>query len=92
MGCLFSAAAVVFTLACLPALHASYCPITVSYEVSLGQAPIAAASHSTTGVPNDFSDIPIFFAKVGIFSNNVRSVYNCFPTTPALSRSCVLRL
>lgn len=56
------------------AVSASYCPITVSYEVSLGQAPLAAASRdgSDAGGPNDFSDIPIFFAKVGVFSNNVR--------------------
>lgn len=53
-------------------VSASFCPITVSYEVSLGQAPLAAASHSSgAGGPSDFSDIPIFFAKVGVFSNNV---------------------
>ncbi|KAK9918851.1 hypothetical protein WJX75_007510 [Coccomyxa subellipsoidea] len=35
------------------------------------QAPLAAASHSSgAGGPSDFSDIPIFFAKVGVFSNN----------------------
>ena len=47
----------------------SYCPITVSYEVSLGQAPLAAATQ--TGTTDDFTDIPIFFGKIGIFSNNV---------------------
>ena len=46
----------------------SYCPITVSYEVSLGQAPLA---RPTPGATDDFSDIPIFFGKIGIFSNNV---------------------
>ena len=54
-------------------VSASFCPITVSYELSLGQAPLTAASRSgSAGGPNDFSDIPIFFAKIGIFSNNVR--------------------
>ncbi len=46
----------------------SYCPITVSYEVSLGQAPLATP---TAGAIGDFSEIPIFFGKIGIFSNNV---------------------
>ncbi len=46
----------------------SYCPITVSYEVSLGQAPLATP---TAGAIDDFSEIPIFFGKIGIFSNNV---------------------
>ncbi len=49
----------------------SYCPITVSYEVSLGQAPLAA--QSSAGGPQDFADIPIFFAKIGVFSNKVRA-------------------
>ena len=52
----------------------SYCPITVSYEVSLGQAPLAAP---TPGAIDDFSDIPIFFGKIGIFSNNVSAI--CIP-------------
>ena len=51
------------------AAQGSYCPITVSYEVSLGQAPLAAAAQ--TGATADFTDIPIFFGKIGIFSNNV---------------------
>ncbi|CAK0785369.1 hypothetical protein CVIRNUC_008577, partial [Coccomyxa viridis] len=51
----------------LPA-RGSYCPITVSYEVSLGQAPLATATE--TGTTDDFTDIPIFFGKIGIFSNN----------------------
>ena len=50
----------------------SYCPITVSYEVSLGQAPLATATE--TGTTDDFTDIPIFFGKLGIFSNNVSFV------------------
>jgi len=50
----------------------SYCPITVSYEVSLGQAPLAAP---TPGAIDDFSDIPIIFGKIGIFSNNVSAIY-----------------
>ncbi len=54
-------------------VSASSCPITVSYELSLGQAPLAAASRTNgAGGPGDFSDIPIFFAKIGVFSNNVR--------------------
>ncbi len=54
-------------------VSASFCPITVSYELSLGQAPLTAASRGgSAGGPNDFSDIPIFFAKIGVFSNNVR--------------------
>ena len=51
------------------AAQGSYCPITVSYEVSLGQAPLATATE--TGTTDDFTDIPIFFGKIGIFSNNV---------------------
>ena len=49
--------------------QSSYCPITVSYEVSLGQAPLATPG--APGAMDDFSDIPIFFGKIGIFSNNV---------------------
>ena len=51
----------------------SYCPITVSYEVSLGQAPLATP---TPGAIDDFSEIPIFFGKIGIFSNNVGYALN----------------
>ena len=54
------------------AAQGSYCPITVSYEVSLGQAPLATATE--TGTTDDFTDIPIFFGKLGIFSNNVSFV------------------
>ena len=56
------------------AAQGSYCPITVSYEVSLGQAPLATATE--TGTTDDFTDIPIFFGKIGIFSNNVSPVIN----------------
>ena len=55
---------------------ASYCPITVSYEVSLGQAPLTVANASS-GSPANFADIPIFFAKIGVFSNNVRRGSSC---------------
>ena len=67
-------ALVVLVSSCLlrRGLCESYCPITVSYEVSLGQAPLAA--QSSTGGPQDFADIPIFFAKIGVFSNNVRAL------------------
>ena len=51
------------------AAQGNFCPITVSYEVSLGQAPLATATQ--TGTTDDFTDIPIFFGKIGIFSNNV---------------------
>ncbi|EIE21885.1 hypothetical protein COCSUDRAFT_56332 [Coccomyxa subellipsoidea C-169] len=35
------------------------------------EAPLAAASRTNgAGGPGDFSDIPIFFAKIGVFSNN----------------------
>lgn len=58
----------VLSLLAVVCSHGSYCPITVSYEVSLGQAPLATP---TPGAIDDFSEIPIFFGKVGIFSNNV---------------------
>lgn len=52
--------------------QSSYCPVTVSYEVNLGQAPLATPG--APGVVDDFSDIPIFFGKIGIFSNNVGNI------------------
>ena len=64
-----------FAALAVGAAKGSYCPITVSYEVSLGQAPLATATQ--TGTTDDFTDIPIFFGKIGIFSNNVSLVIKC---------------
>lgn len=67
----------------------SYCPITVSYEVSLGQAPLATPLQP--GGVDDFSDIPIFFGKIGIFSNNVSlSPSSCTCECQALCYCCAV--
>ena len=48
-------------------LAAAMCPISISYEVSLGQ-------QSRAGGDASYSGVPIFFARVSVYSNNVRLI------------------
>ena len=74
--CLLTALALICEYLMRQVQAASYCPITVSYEVSLGQAPVTGDASSDS--PADFADVPIFFGKIGVFSTNVRALRPTF--------------
>lgn len=59
------------------------CPVSVNYEVSLGQ-------QSATAGGSSYATVPIFFGRVGVYSNNVSGF--SLPRSNRLHRTFVLTL
>ena len=52
------------------AVKAATCPVVLSYDISLGQGGPSSGISGSSG-RSAHADIPLFFAQVGIYSNNV---------------------